>query len=97
MLTLTLAQSESTLTGTLHLQSSTIPINGSVDYDGVVALAGTVALADGFTSTLDTWRTTVGGNTMSGTFAFTIVGGPPAVSAPGTATVNAALQGVTKT
>ena len=96
-LTLTLTQSESTLTGTLRLGSFTMPTNGSVNAGGVVVLAGSGTLVDGFISTLDTWRTTVAGNTMSGTFGFTIVGGPPAVSTPGTATVSAALQGVTKT
>lgn len=96
-LTLTLTQSGTSVQGTLGIGAINVQVSGSVDANGVLTLAGQGTVTTGTTINLNTWRTSASGSAMSGTFTFTVLAGPPAVSQVGSVTVGAALQGVTKT
>jgi hypothetical protein len=78
-------QSGSNLSGTLSLGSfSPIPVSGTVGADNSVVLAGSGPIQLNATLALTTWRGTVAGNSIAGTFQYTIT-----TSAPiGTGTVS---------
>jgi len=71
---LTPTQSGTTIGGTLGIGDANIPVSGSVDLNGVVTLAGSATI-DGVTVTLNTWRGTIIGSDMNGTFTFTVIHG----------------------
>lgn len=81
-LTFTPQQAGSNLTGLLGIGSFTpISITGTVGSDQVVALQGSGPIQFGATLSLNAFRSTVSGNTMTGTMTHTISTTQPGIGA----------------
>lgn len=72
-LVFTPSQSGGTVTGTLGVGGFNIPVSGSLGTDNVLVLAGGGTVTTYTTLTLNAWRSTLAGATMSGAFTYTIV------------------------
>lgn len=70
-------QSGGNVSGPLIFGQVSVPVSGNIDSAGVLVLAGNAAQPNGFTVTVTTFRATVTGSSMAGTFAFSILGGVP--------------------
>ena len=92
----TLSQSGTEVQGTLEFAAFVVPVTGAVT-GGTLSLSGQShqQFPDGAaTGRLSNWSTTRSGNTMNGSFTFSIVADNPAF---GSQTVSVTLQNVTKT
>lgn len=72
VMVLTPQQTGSNVAGTLAIGAFNVPVTGSVSTDRVVTLSGTAVLSPVAVLTLQTWRATVTGSTMTGTVQYTI-------------------------
>lgn len=70
-------QSGGNVSGPLIFGQVSVQVSGTIDNTGVLVLAGNAPQPNGFTVTVTTFRATVTGSSMSGTFAFSIIGGVP--------------------
>lgn len=77
-------QTGTTIGGNLSLGTFSLPVSGNLDQNRVT-LGGSGEVVSGATLTLNSFQSTVSGNTMTGTLAFTILVGAPV----GAATVQA--------
>jgi hypothetical protein len=91
-LRVTLSQSGSEVQGTLEFAVFLVPVTGTVN-NGTLSLSGQ-AHQQQATGRITSWSTTRSGNSMNGSFTFSITADNPA---DGSATVAATLQNVTKT
>jgi hypothetical protein len=91
-LRVTLSQSGTEVQGTLEFAIFIVPVTGTVN-QGTLSLSGQ-AHSQTATGRITAWSTTRSGNTMSGSFTFSIVGDNPA---DGSSTVTVSLQNVTRT
>ena len=91
-LRVTLAQSGTEAQGTMEFGPFVVPVTGTVT-SGTLSLSGQ-ARAQATTGRITAWSTTRSGNTMSGSFTFSIVADNPA---DGSSTVTVSLQNVTRT
>ena len=89
---MTLSQSGTEVQGTLEFATFVVPVTGTVN-GGTLALSGQ-SHQQTATGRITSWSTTRSGNTMNGSFSFSIVADNPAF---GSSTVAVALQNVTKT
>jgi hypothetical protein len=87
-----LSQSGSEVQGTLEFAVFLVPVTGTVN-NGTLSLSGQ-AHQQQATGRITSWSTTRSGNSMNGSFTFSITADNPA---DGSATVAATLQNVTKT
>jgi hypothetical protein len=77
VLTLTLSQSGGTVTGTMTFGGVSIPVSGTIGTDAVLSLTGSGSIGKTTTLTLNAWRFTVAGSSMSGPLTFTLFGTDP--------------------
>ncbi len=91
-LRLTLSQSGTEVQGTLEFAIFIVPVTGTVN-QGTLSLSGQ-AHSQTATGRITAWSTTRSGNTLSGSFTFSIVADNPA---DGSSTVTVSLQNVTRT
>jgi hypothetical protein len=87
---LELQQSGAAVSGAVDLGGLEGAVNGTVT-GGVLTLRGT-ATGDDFTATITAWRTTVSGNSMSGTVDYSLT----MRGIPGVAGIRSRLDGVTR-
>jgi hypothetical protein len=91
-LRLTLSQSGTEVQGTLEFAIFIVPVTGTVN-QGTLSLSGQRHQQTA-TGTITSWSTTRSGNTMIGSFTFSIVSDNPS---EGSSTVTISLQNVTRT
>lgn len=90
-LRLTVAQSVSTISGTVEIGTLPVPVTGLVGSDGSLTLTGSGVVSN-VTITVTSWTTRQSGGAMTGAFRFTVVPDPS-----GALTMDAGLSGVVKT
>ena len=88
---LSVSQSGGTVTGTLALGQVTGPVSGAFGADGVLSLSGTVSSGT-LSAQITNWRTTLQGNTLTGTASFAMV----VSGVPGTGVLVVRLQNVNR-
>lgn len=91
-----LTQNGNIVTGTANLAGTTGPVSGGIftggGFNGVLMLSGTLRDTQGFTAVITSWNTTVSGNAMTGTVAYTLTFD----NLPGNAGIVATLNNVTR-
>ncbi len=87
----TLTQSGNTVTGTADLGGTTGPVTGTVN-GSTVTLSGTLRDNQGFTSVITSWNTSISGNAMTGSLAYSLTFN----GVPGNAGIVADLSGATR-
>src|SRR5262249_11985539 len=90
-LSLTLTQTGSNVQGSLVLGQVPVSVSGPIQ-SGTLMLSGQGTPAPGATVTVNSWRSTPSGNSMTGSFTFALIADAPA----GSITVSATIQSLTK-